>query len=148
MHRVEKHIGFIHLDFNPDNDFLSARELSNLLAEDPFARKILGSQDPNLVIRRFGESSGDDPIQSIQEDIMHKLDSIQKSGLNPSIKVDSRLGAISKQVSGVIDKLRSAMLEDIARLNAVSASVLKNADALYQEFLGRNTSEVKKDSRK
>lgn len=148
MHRVEKHIGFIHLDFNPDNDFLSARELSNLLAEDPFARKILGSQDPDLVIRRFGESSGDDPIQSIQEDIMHKLDSIQKSGLNPSIKVDSRLGAISKQVSGVIDKLRSAMLEDIDRLNAVSASVLKNADALYQDFIGRNTSEVKKDSRK
>ena len=151
--RVEKRFGFIpnETSLEPherDHEFfIPLAELESLLLQDPFARKILGSSDPNFVIDKFAKQS-DDPINSVQADIMQKLDSsIQKNRLKPVIQVDSRIMALSKLISDILGKLQNAVLDDIQAVQAVSSSLLKSVGDIEDDMKRRRIT-VKTGSKK
>jgi hypothetical protein len=150
---VEKQFGYIPNEpaLEPHDRehefFIPLAELQNLLLEDPFVRRILGSSDPYLVIEKFTRQT-DDPINTLQAHIMDKFDSsIQKNRLKPVIQVDSRILALSKLISDILTKLQTAVLHDFQTVLEVSSSLLKSVGDIEDDMKRRRIT-VKTGSKK
>ena len=129
--RILREFGFIHLDFDPARDFLPLEELKNVLIEDHFARKILGSTNPHEVIAKFtSRSNAEDPIAALQTDINRKIDSLQKTRLCPSIEVDPRVEHLAKQISDIVAHVRSKIGADLKNLDSASAVLMQSVEKI------------------
>ena len=132
--RVEAEIGFSPHEYDDFDDWVNGAELHRLMVQDPFVCKVLGTDDPKEVIKRFGEQADegneeDNPIVRLQNSLHKRVGSLQKSGLNTLVDMNPRVAEISKELQAMVSEVKIRIDKDLRPLIEVVQTISQAAES-------------------
>ena len=112
--RVEAEYNMIVAEFDEYDEWVNKKELARLMEQDQFICKIMGTNDAEEVIRRFGVNI--DQSNQLQLSIDRKLDRLNKMVLDLNIQMHPVIGELSDELDSLITDCRVRIDRDMRPL--------------------------------
>ena len=110
----------------PNTNFISRLQLQRLMDDSPEIQEILGAKRAIDVIRRFRADAGPDPyteITRMQENVIIKLDALEKIGLHLEFKEVESLKMVSNGLNDALTEVQNQWRYELTQLLESCSSI-------------------------